>query len=56
MSFASFISNKIQDIDLKKYDINEFKKALEHISNTKLYFALLRCFHRNPKNRHYLYI
>ena len=55
-AIASFISNKIQDIDLKKYDINEFKKALEHISNTKLYFALLRCFHHNPKNRHYLYI
>ena len=55
-AIASFISNKIQDIDLKKYDINEFKKALEHISNAKLYFALLRCCHHTSKNRHYLYI
>ena len=55
-TIASFISDTIKDINLKNYDINEFKKALEHISNTKLYFALLRCFHHNPKNRHYLYI
>jgi hypothetical protein len=45
----------------KKYEnieqnIDFFKEYLSNISNTKLYWALLRCLEPNPQQRIYLYI
>ena len=45
----------------KKYEnieqnIDFFKEYLSNISNTKLYWALLRCLEHNPQQRIYLYI
>jgi hypothetical protein len=53
---ATLLNKNIKTIDLKNYKIVEFKKLLEPVSNTKLYFALLRCFHQDPEKRFYLYI
>ena len=48
--------NKSNKYDNINKDIDFYKEYLSNISNTKLYWALLRCLESNPSNRIYLFI
>ena len=55
-SLGLLVSNCLTPIKESKRNMEEFKKHLESILNTKIYWALLRCLEYEPEDRYYLYI
>ena len=50
------VSNHLIPYKNKKKSMEIFKKHMESILESKLYWALLRCLEENPDDRYYLYI
>ena len=55
-SLGLLVSDCLTPIKKLKRNMDEFKKHLESILNTKIYWALLRCLEYEPEDRYYLYI
>lgn len=55
-SLAMLVSNHLIPYKNKKKSMEIFKKHMESILESKLYWALLRCLEEDPDDRYYLYI
>ena len=55
-SLALLICNCLQEFIVKEPDMDIFKKHLESILETKLYWGLLRCLEKKPTERFFIWI
>ena len=55
-SLALLVCNCLQELIEKERNMDIFKKHLESILETKLYWGLLRCLEKNPMERFFIWI
>ena len=55
-SLSLLIIDIFSDLKSLEYTLENFKKLLQEIEDSKLYYSLLRCLEEDPNNRYFLFI